>query len=53
MIEEATIDGQSAVVAYLTRDLQPASKEAAEMIKIHFADGRIVFAFPSKQEGRE
>lgn len=49
MLEEDEINGQKVLIHYLTRDMQPASKEDATLIKIHFEDGRTMFAFPADQ----
>lgn len=42
MIEQQTIDGRKAVVAYLTRDFAPATKDAFDYAKVLFDDGEMV-----------
>lgn len=43
MIERQTVDDRPAMVAYLTKDMRPADKDDAEMAKILFDDGEVVF----------
>jgi hypothetical protein len=43
MIENTTVNGKLATVAYITRDFTPASKEDAEMAKVLFEDGGVAF----------
>jgi hypothetical protein len=49
MIERTEIDGRPATIAYLTEELTPAEPDDAEMVKIIFDDGEVVFA--SLKEG--
>jgi len=46
MIEKQTIDDRKAAVAYLTKDLEPADKDAAELIKVVFDDGETLWLTP-------
>jgi len=43
MIERQTIDGREAMVAYLTADMQPATKDDWTLAKVIFTDGEVVF----------
>lgn len=43
MIERQTIEGREAVVAYVTGDMQPAEKEDADLAKVVFDDGEVVW----------
>jgi hypothetical protein len=43
MIENTTVNGKPATVAYILRDFTPASKEDAELAEVHFEDGTVVF----------
>lgn len=47
MIEQAEIEGKSATVIYMTKAFVPVDKEKAELIKVVFDDGRVVFAVPT------
>lgn len=49
MIEQHIINGVPATVAYLKGDMEPCDKAEHTFIKVHFADGRIEFAYPQKQ----
>lgn len=42
MIEQQTIDGRNAVVAYLNRDFTPATSDAFDYAKVLFDDGQMV-----------
>jgi hypothetical protein len=46
MIEQQTIGGRKATVAYLSADLEPAGKGDAELIKAVFTDGSVMFLTP-------
>jgi hypothetical protein len=50
MIERQTIDGKDATVAYLSADFTPVDADKAELIKIIYDDGNVVFATPMKSE---
>jgi DNA topoisomerase-1 len=50
MIERTEIDGSPATVAYLTTDFEPATPATAEMVKVIFDDGRVVFAHKVKKQ---
>ncbi len=50
MIREEEIGGEMALVAYLTLDFEFVDPEDAEMIKIMYDDGRVVFAFAAPEE---
>jgi len=43
MIEKQTIDGREAMVAYLTGDMQPATKDDWVLAKVIFTDGEVIF----------
>lgn len=43
MIERQEVNGRPAVVAYITSDFEPADKASADMAKIIFDDGDVVF----------
>jgi len=43
VIKRETIDGREAFVAYLTRDMEPADEDDAELIKVIFDDGQVMF----------
>ena len=53
MIESTYIDGKPALVAYLTRDLEPADADAAELVKVLFKDGRSMWLVPQADEPAE
>jgi hypothetical protein len=42
MIEKQTIDGRMAMVAYLTKEMMPATKEDWSLAKVIFDDNREV-----------
>ena len=44
MIERTTVEGKPATVAYLTGNMQPATKEDHTFVKVIFDDGTVVFA---------
>jgi hypothetical protein len=43
MIVQTTVNGRKATVAYITKDFEPATKEAADLAKVIFEDGEVVF----------
>lgn len=43
MIERTNISGRPATVAYITDDFKPADKSSAQLAKIVFDDGNVVF----------
>lgn len=43
MIEQVTIDGKKATVAYLNDDMTPATKEDHTLVKVIFEDGTLMF----------
>ncbi len=47
MPERLDMGGRMATVSYLTRDFKPTTQEKAELIKIVFDDGEVIFAVPS------
>jgi predicted SnoaL-like aldol condensation-catalyzing enzyme len=44
MLEHTTVMGRKATVAYIKKDFTPATKETAEMVKVIFEDGDVIFA---------
>jgi len=50
MIERQEVDGRIATVSYLTNEFQPASKDEAELIKVVFDDGELLFGVPVRSE---
>jgi len=46
MIERAEVNGQKATVVYLSEAFEPVDRERADLIKVIFDDGRIVFLHP-------
>ena len=50
MIKRETIDGREAFVAYLTRDMEPAGEDDADLIKIIFDDGQVMFLMASEDD---
>jgi hypothetical protein len=51
MIENTVVNGRKATVAYIKRDFTPATKETAEMVKVIFDDGEVIFGVvPPKSE---
>jgi predicted SnoaL-like aldol condensation-catalyzing enzyme len=50
MIEKQEIDGRPAMVAYLTENMEPASKDDWRLAKVMFEDGEIVFVTNVKVE---
>jgi len=38
MIEQLKIDGQDAIVSYLTSEFEPADKDSADLIKVWLPD---------------
>jgi hypothetical protein len=52
MIKRETVGGREATVAYMRKDFTPVDDEDdAEMIKIIFDDGDVIFAVPTKAKG--
>lgn len=49
MIENTTVEGRKAMVAYLKRDFTPADATTAEMVKIVFYDGEVRIAYREKK----
>lgn len=49
MIARETIDGRKATVAYMTRRFEPADKAEAELVKVRFDDGEVVFLVPRRE----
>ena len=47
MIERTEIEGRAATVAYFTTEFAPTDADAAQLIKIIYDDGEIVFAVPT------
>lgn len=43
---ETLADGT--IIVYLLKDFTPATKETAEMVKVLYPDGRVVFGYPLK-----
>jgi len=50
MIKRETIDGKEAWAAYLTRDMEPADEDEAELIKLIFDDGKVMFLMASDDD---
>ncbi len=50
MIERVVIEGRSATIAYLTEKFEPVGKDEAELVKIRFDDGELLFAVPVRSE---
>lgn len=46
MIEETEIDGRHALIAYISEDFQPATRDSADMLKVIFDDGEVLFTLP-------
>ncbi len=44
--ERVVIEGRSATIAYLTNEFVPVGKDEAELVKIIFDDGELIFAVP-------
>ncbi len=47
MLEKTIINGRHATVAYLNRDMSPATKDKHQLVKVIFDDGEIVFLTPA------
>lgn len=43
MIERTEVSGRPATVAYITKDFEPADKKTAQLAKVIFDDGDVVF----------
>ncbi len=53
MIRRETVDGRSAIVAYITEEWEPAKPENATMAKVIFDDGDVMFLLslrPNEEE---
>ena len=50
MLIRTEIDGHPATVVFLTHGWKPVDQDAADMIKVMFDDGRVVYAAP--RQGR-
>lgn len=46
MIERQKVDGRDATVAYLNLDMEPTTVDDAELVKVIFDDGQILFLQP-------
>src|SRR5262249_31947815 len=49
-IQRQTINGRKATVAYIKRDFTPVSPADAEMAKVVFDDGDVIFLSPATDE---
>ena len=50
MIEQETIEGRKATVAYMKEGFEPASKDEATLIKVVFEDGEVIWLTPPRAQ---
>lgn len=50
MIQQQTIDGRKATVAYLTSGFEPTDEDSAALVKVMFDDGGVHFLTPPPRE---
>lgn len=53
MIEQQTIDGREATIAYMDMDWNPVGKDDAELVKIVFDDGEMLFLTTNRDMGED
>ena len=53
MIERSEIDGRSCAVQYLTRNRQPTDKANAEMVRVVFDDGDVMWGYATDAGDRD
>ena len=49
MIEQPTKPG-GPIICYMMKDFTPADRDTAEMLKLIYPNGKIVFAVPTRNE---